>query len=112
MRYRRAPDDIVDVCSSRRLPIEPTYVVMATPAELDLLLRSPAIPPPPGVTPNLVDPPVYGFETWLVTASVSLTVTTILVVIRVYTRLYVSRNHAWEDCKPVSNRIRLRRSWF
>lgn len=79
---------------------------MATPAELNLLLQSPAMAPPPGVTPNLVNPPVYWFKEWTLTAAVSITITTLFIMMRIYTKLFLIRNHAWEDCKPLVHPIR------
>lgn len=104
MRYRGNPSDIRGFRSSYRLSIRPTYLVMATQAELDLLLQSPTIPPPPGVTPNLVNPPAYGVDEWTFSASVCLSVTTLIVAIRVYTRLCLSRTRLWEDCKGFLSR--------
>ncbi|KAM0795178.1 hypothetical protein BDR22DRAFT_894428 [Usnea florida] len=55
-----------------------------------------AIPPPPGLTSNYVNPPskaVWG----TVTTSVCLTVATLLVAMRMYTKFKVLKNIGWDD---------------
>ena len=64
-----------------------------------------AIPPPPGLTSNYINPPskaVWG----TVTTSVCLTVATLLVAMRLYTKLRVLRNLGLDDCKLHSNQSR------
>ena len=56
------------------------------------------IPPPPGLTSNYVDPPskaIWG----TVTTAVCLTVATLLVAMRLYTKVKVLKNLGWDDCK-------------
>lgn len=58
-----------------------------------------AFPPPPGITPNFVDPPSIqrGFVAVLV---VTLTISTLCIVLRAATR-FASRtiNATWDDCE-------------
>ena len=67
--------------------------------ELNRLLQSPAMRPPPGVMPNLKNPPVHFFEERLLTMIMCLTFTTLFVTMRMYTKLFVIRTHGWEDCR-------------
>ena len=62
------------------------------------LLNGPAGAPPPGMTPNLVNPP--NLDAIIIpTLSLCITVTTIVVVIRLYSKLFLIRSIAYEDCK-------------
>jgi hypothetical protein len=57
----------------------------------------PTIPAPPGVTPNLVNP--YTMHPYnVLTQSVCLTIATLLVWIRIYTKKFVLDGLGWEDC--------------
>ena len=59
----------------------------------------PGLPPPPGITPNFVDP--YS-RAWLATLTISITlaVTTLLVLIRTYTKYALNKfGLRWEDCE-------------
>ena len=66
-------------------------------AALRELLEGPAMSPPTGVVPNFHDPPNLD-------AFVALTVTlcigfgTLAVVLRMYTKVFILRVLAWEDC--------------
>ena len=73
---------------------------MISQAELDQLLRSPAMKPPPGVTPNLEHPSVHFLSVRLLTMTMCLAFTTLFVMMRMYTKLFVVKGHGWEDCKP------------
>ncbi|KAL8730733.1 MAG: hypothetical protein Q9181_004571 [Wetmoreana brouardii] len=56
-----------------------------------------ASPPPPGVTPNLVDP--YSQSDFVVaTVIVCLIVATPLCWARMYTRIFITRQPDWDDC--------------
>ena len=62
------------------------------------LLNGPAARPPPGVEPNFVDP--TNLDTAVITVlSVCLTITSFAVLIRLYTKLFVMKSAAYEDCK-------------
>ena len=76
-------------------------------AELDRLLQSPAMKPPPGVTPNLEDPPIHLLKERLLTMTMCLTFTVLFVMMRMYTKLFVIKSHGWEDCKYISCAIEL-----
>lgn len=57
-----------------------------------------AIPPPPGFTSNFVNPPSKA--SWgIVTQALCLTLATLLVAMRLYTKLKVLRNPGWDDCE-------------
>lgn len=54
--------------------------------------------PPPGVTPNFINP--YSQRNYsIITLIICLTVGTLLVWIRIYTKLCIIKSHGWEDCK-------------
>ena len=55
-----------------------------------------ALPPPPGITPNFVNPP--STQTTIIAIMVAcLVVTTVCVALRLYTKLYVLQKLGWED---------------
>ena len=57
----------------------------------------PTILPPPGVKPNLVNP--YTLHPYgVLTQSVCLTIATLLVWIRIWTKKFVLDGLGWEDC--------------
>lgn len=57
-----------------------------------------AIPPPSGLLSSFSNPPTKG--QWdIVTQAVCLTVATLLVVMRMYTKIRVLKNPGWDDCK-------------
>lgn len=58
-----------------------------------------AFPPPKGVTPNLHNPPDAGRKANIAGLTVCLGVTTILVGVRAYVKLRVTRRLLLEDCK-------------
>ena len=56
------------------------------------------IPPPPGVTPNYVDP--YSLQRYdILCQIVCLTVSTLLVCMRLYTKVRVLRRLGSDDCR-------------
>ena len=57
-----------------------------------------ALPPPPGVKPNFVDPENF-HPAMIATIVFCLALTTLLTVARVYTKLFISKTHGWDDCK-------------
>lgn len=67
-------------------------------AALRTLLAGPAMSPPAGVIPNFHDPPNFDV---LVTLTIALCVTfgTLAVLLRMYTKVYILRALAWEDCR-------------
>ena len=57
-----------------------------------------AIPPPLGLTSNFVNPPSKA--SWdIVTQAVCLTVATLLVAIRLFTKIHILKSSGWDDCK-------------
>lgn len=57
-----------------------------------------ALPPPPGVTPNFVDP--YSISGYIIATSVAcFGFSTLLVWARMYTRFYITMSHGWDDCE-------------
>ena len=66
-------------------------------AELDLA-TTPAAPPPPGVTSNLINPPTE-FRVLLATCIIAWSFTVPAVVIRLFTKLRVHGRLQYEDCE-------------
>lgn len=58
----------------------------------------PAIKPPPGVTPNFVNPSSDGYVT-IVVLAIFLAITTPVVILRMYIRYFVNRRLWWDDCE-------------
>ena len=57
-----------------------------------------ALPPPPGVTPNLTDP--YSIGERLKAAGILFVVlTTLSTAVRIHTKFFIIKVHGWEDCK-------------
>lgn len=62
------------------------------------LNTTPGIPPPPGVTSNFVNPESCAHIPRIVIA-ISIPIMTICVLMRLYTRLFVTRTFGIDDCK-------------
>ena len=71
---------------------------MPTPAELDHIIKSPAMKLPPGETLNLINPPQYGYPEWILSTALCIIFTTPCVLMRLYTKLVLIKNHGIEDC--------------
>ena len=69
--------------------------------ELAYLRQIPSVPPPPGVTPNFVDPP-NDKDALNVLSSILLVFMMIFVVNRVYVKTMIVRKYSWDDCKLCS----------
>lgn len=54
--------------------------------------------PPPGVTPNFVNPENLR-TVWIVSLVACFFPPTFFIFIRVYTKLIIMKSHGWEDCK-------------
>lgn len=65
------------------------------------LLSQPVAPPPPGVTPNLANPTSRANEIVIVT-TIFTTLAMAFVMLRFYTRLFITRSLGYDDCKPTS----------
>ena len=67
-------------------------------AALQTLLEGPAMSPPAGTIPNFHDPPNLDAFVAL-TIALCVTFGTLAVVLRMYTKVFILRALAWEDCK-------------
>ena len=68
------------------------------PEQLQKLLNGPAGTPPVGVIPDLNDPP--NLDTYVIlTISTCMTLATVAVLLRMYTKILITRTLAYEDCK-------------
>ena len=64
---------------------------------LRTLLEGPAMSPPAGVVPNFNSP--ASLDTYVIlTVTLGLTFITVAVVLRMYTKVFILRVLAWEDC--------------
>ena len=61
----------------------------------------PGLQPPPGVTPNFVNPYNQSKYTPTMVATL-LPVATAVVWIRMYTKIRLIKSHGWEDCKSLA----------
>lgn len=57
----------------------------------------PAIPPPPGVTSNFVNPANCG-RLLVVTGSVLVGIMVVFIAARAYTKTFITRKFFWDDC--------------
>ena len=66
-------------------------------AALRELLEGPAMSPPAGVIPNFHDPP--NFDAFVaLTLTLCICIGTLAVALRMYTKMFILRVLAWEDC--------------
>lgn len=73
------------------------HEIMATKEELlKKILEGPGLKPPPNVIPNLINPPTKQHINLLCQVT-CLTLSSVFVLIRMYTKIYVMKNHGWED---------------
>ena len=56
----------------------------------------PVVPPPPGVTANLIDP-VSQVKWDILTQSVCIPIATVLIILRLYSKIWIIRCPSWED---------------
>lgn len=56
------------------------------------------MPPPPGVVPNLVNPHSQG-PTLIVVGSILISIMTVFVLVRGYTKYHIVRKASWDDCQ-------------
>jgi hypothetical protein len=69
-----------------------------TPAQLEAIMNGPALAPPKGVRPNFVDP--WSLEdVFIATATITFTISTFLVMARMYTKAVLMKKFGSEDCK-------------
>lgn len=57
-----------------------------------------AAPPPPGVTPNFIDPYSIG-EGLKAAGALFVVLTTLSTAVRLHTKFFIIKTHGWEDCK-------------
>ncbi len=75
-----------------------TPTTSLSPEQLQQLLDGPAGTPPDGVIPNLNNP--SNLDTYVIlTISVCMTLATVAVLLRMYTKILITRSLAYEDCK-------------
>ena len=60
------------------------------------ILQMPALPPPPDVKPNFINPENKG-QSLIVAGAILLTFVTIALANRAYTKLYIVRKTSWDD---------------
>ena len=60
--------------------------------------RVPGLQPPPGVIPNFVNPENYQNKV-IAECTIFLTIATIFTAAKLYTRAFIIKSIAWEDCK-------------
>ena len=65
------------------------------PMDSEAFLDLPALPPPPGITPNFVNPPNLRAPAW---SALQLVLATIAVAVRLYTKRFIVRRMLAEDC--------------
>ena len=70
-------------------------------AALRTLLEGPAMSPPPGILPDFHNPPNLNIFVAL-TITLCVTFATVAVLLRMYTKVFILRALAWEDCRPYS----------
>lgn len=75
-----------------------TPTTSLSPGQLQELLNGPAGTPPVGVIPDFENPP--NLDTYVIlTISVCMTFATVAVLLRMYTKTFITRSLAYEDCK-------------
>lgn len=67
-------------------------------AKIQALLKGPAGPPPSGVLLSFDNPPNLNSEI-IFTLTLCMAITTIAVLMRMYTKLFLIRSMAYEDCE-------------
>lgn len=69
---------------------------------IQALLNGPAAKPPAGVEPNFKNPQNIN-AVIIPLLSLFAVISTLAVVVRTYTKLYIIRSMAYEDCKPYTS---------
>ncbi len=70
---------------------------MANTQQLQALLNGPAMAPPPAVEPNFVNPK-NEFVYFVLTIVLTVTISTLALLVRMYTKISIIRKVGWEDC--------------
>lgn len=63
------------------------------------IYTTPALKPPPGVTPNLVDPPESGYPDFIATASICMTFVILSIAARTFVKVHIFKQVHLEDCE-------------
>jgi len=71
---------------------------MATSAQLHQIMDGPALAPPDGIVPNLINPDNQT-GCYILTIVICVTFSSLAVLARLYTKLRIARKIGWEDCK-------------
>lgn len=79
-----------------------------SPEYLEAILNGPALLAPPGVTTNFNSKDSNAVYVLPVAVTVA-SITTILLILRIYTKRVLTRSMAWEDCKVSNFWLRMRR---
>lgn len=72
-----------------------------SPEQLQRLLSGPAGTAPTGVIPNFDDPANLNVYV-ILTITICITLATVVVLLRMYTKIFITRSLANEDCKLLS----------
>ena len=75
-----------------------TIFATLTPTEKEHLLNAPALASPPGIVPNFTDPP-NRLPLCIGLTVASITVSALVVILRLYTRVFCLKKLRLEDCK-------------
>lgn len=71
---------------------------MATPEAMRAILEGPSAAPPPGVVPNFVNP--HNMYTQIVVSDgVCFGVATVVVALRLFTKVRITHDMGWDDCE-------------
>lgn len=73
------------------------------PNGLDDITQIPALKPPPGVTPNFVDPYTRG-PLFLALTAVAIGIVYVFVIARIYCKICLQNKLSWDDCESTGNR--------
>lgn len=60
--------------------------------------KIPLASPPPGVIPNYANPESRAYET-IIVVTISLSLMFPFFLLRVYSRVFITRSIGWDDCK-------------
>jgi hypothetical protein len=60
--------------------------------------RRPSGRPPPGVTPNFINPPSYADEI-VILEGIFVSLMVLAVLVRIYVRVKLAKAWGWDDCK-------------
>ena len=68
--------------------------------------QQPGLKPPPGVVPNFINPDNYQ-NTIIATLAVCLTLATLFTALRLYSKYFIIKSIALEDCTHPKNLIKI-----